>query len=86
MLFFLLKIVLFRVLRSAYHKSELAGWTKAFLKNELNIFWDFVRETYLCRTHVLVIDFWSGWKILIKSGILSASRLILSQLWQMYTL
>ena len=28
--FFLLKIVLFRVLRSAYHKSELAGWTKAF--------------------------------------------------------
>lgn len=30
--FFLLKIVLFRVLRSAYHKSELAGWTKAFWK------------------------------------------------------
>ena len=30
MLFFLLKIVLFRVLRSAYHKSELGGWTKAF--------------------------------------------------------
>ena len=28
--FFLLKIVLFRVLRSAYHKSELAGWIKAF--------------------------------------------------------
>ena len=24
------KNVLFRVLRSAYHKSELAGWTKAF--------------------------------------------------------
>ena len=30
MLFFLLKIVLFRVLWSAYQKSELAGWTKAF--------------------------------------------------------
>ena len=62
------------VTKGAYQKSELAGRSGHF-ENEIGFFREFSLKTHHCYASYVEIK-WSGWTVLIKSGILFANRLV----------